>query len=348
MLEQPPLRVLIVDDDAMMTRLMELSLQSVGILAPDKVGTAAAALERVDACDIVLLDHNLPDGNGIDLLPILRARPNRPAVIVVTGNGNESLAAEALRRGADDYVIKDASLAALLPQVVERVRRTRALRDALAAVEQDLVHAERMAAIGQMNVTLHHTINNPLMTANAEVDLLLECGANLTAAQRESIGAIKGALQRIQQILERTRTLRHDQTADYLDGVKMIDLSRQTRPMPAYRGDAVVHVPDEDIARVIALLLRHAGFAVERVATGGAVDKSANRLGISLVVVAGMAGPHSSRTLGGLTPAAARTYTLVALVSDDGSAARAAGADHVVPLPFDPGTFVNDLLAVMR
>jgi DNA-binding response OmpR family regulator len=336
----------VVDDDEAMTRLMAAALRKAGFAAPVSVGTAAAALAQMDSCDIVLLDHHLPDGSGVDLLPTIRARPNRPAVIVVTAHGNESLAAEALRRGADDYLIKDASFAVLLPQVVERVRRTRALREALAAVERDLVHAERMAAIGQMNVTLHHTINNPLMTASAEVDLLLESGTNLTPTQRESVGAIKAALQRIQEILKRTSTLRHDQTADYLDGVKMIDLSRQTRPMPAHRGDAVVHVPDEDIARVIALLLRHAGFAVERAANVVALQQTANRLGISLVVIAGASGPHGGQSLGGFEPAAARTYTLVALVADDGAAARAAGADHVVPLPFDPGTFVSDLLAV--
>jgi len=50
----------------------------------------------------------------------------------------------------------------------------------------------------------------------------------------------------------------------------------------------------------------------------------------------------------GFRPDPAHPYTLVALVHDDGTAARAAGADHVVRLPFDPGAFVDELLAVMK
>ena len=100
---------------------------------------------------------------------------------MITAHGNESLAAAALRLGAEDYLVKDASLAQLLPQVLERVRRIRAVREALAAAERDLVHAERLAAIGQLNVTLHHTINNPLMAASAEAELLLSDAAELYA-----------------------------------------------------------------------------------------------------------------------------------------------------------------------
>ena len=90
------------------------------------------ALEALDDIDIVLLDHQLPDAEGLDVLDAIRARPNPPGVVLITAHGNESLAAAALRRGADDYLAKDPSLTALLPQILERVRRNRELRKALA------------------------------------------------------------------------------------------------------------------------------------------------------------------------------------------------------------------------
>ncbi|MGH7704136.1 MAG: hypothetical protein ACREMO_13660, partial [Gemmatimonadales bacterium] len=143
-------------------------------------------------------------------------------------------------------------------------------------------------------------------------------------------------------------TLRHDATAEYLDGVSMIDLSRRTVPMPVHRGEAVIHLPDEDTARVISLLLRHAGFAVKRAETVKELEEGAGRLGVSLVILAGGPGGPNVDPLGGFRPGPTKAYTLVALVAGDGAAARAAGADHVVSLPFDPGTLTGDLLAVMR
>ncbi len=85
---------------------------------------------------MVLLDHQLPDTTGLEVLEAIRRRPQPPAVILITAHGNESLAATALRRGADDYLAKDVSLTELLPQVLERVRRTRELRKALVAAER--------------------------------------------------------------------------------------------------------------------------------------------------------------------------------------------------------------------
>lgn len=342
-----PLRVLVVDDDESVLRLIEMVLLAAGFSATTTAGTAREALERAETADVVLLDHNLPDGNGVELLPSLKALPSQPSVIMVTAHGNESIAAGALRMGAEDYLVKDSSLAQLLPQVLERVRRIRALRSALAAAERDLVHAERLAAIGQLNVTLHHTINNPLMAASAETELLLGDGENLTADQRQSLETIRESLRSIQDTLQRVSSLRHDRTEEYVDGVSMIDLSRRTMPMPVTRGEAVIYLPDEDLARVVSLLLKHAGFSVDRADRPEALESAAGKLGISLVVLTGAAGA-GVEPLGGFKPQEDRTYTLVALVAGDGAVAKAAGADLVVHLPFDPGTFVSELLAGMK
>jgi DNA-binding response OmpR family regulator len=347
MLERQTLRILVVDDDPAICRLIEQILTAAGFSAPLAVRTGREALTRSDNVDVVLLDHRLPDLKGLDLVPALRARPNRPSVVLVTAHGNESLAANALRLGADDYLIKDHSLAEMLPQVLERVRRARALREALAAAERDLVHAERRAAIGQLSVSLHHSINNPLMSASAEVDLLLSKGQSLGEDQRQSLSTVKQALSRINEIMERARHLKHDATEEYLDGIRMIDLSRRTTQAPVFRGSAVLYVPDNDTAKVLDLLLRHAGFGVQRVENVDQLFGVANRDDVVLVVLTALAAKGTD-PLGGFKPAPNRSYTLVALVQGDGQPARAAGADLVVTLPFDPGTFVSDLLEAMK
>jgi hypothetical protein len=54
--------------------------------------------------------------------------------------------------------------------------------------------------------------------------------------------------------------------------------------------------------------------------------------------------PPVGHPLGGFEPPADRRYRVVALVTGEGTAAGAAGADHVVQVPFDPGTFTTDLI----
>jgi hypothetical protein len=188
-------------------------------------------------------------------------------------------------------------------------------------------------------------MNNPLMAAFAETELLL--GSKLSREQRASVEGIRQSLGRIRDILLRVSSLEDARTTDYLEGVTMIDLSRRSQPMPVQLGDAILWFPDDDIARVVGMLLTHAGFRVERV---GSVDELATRVAgvaVQVVLVAGSTAP-GTHPLGGFKPAPGRRYTLVALIPGDGARAREAGADHIVSLPFDPGTFVGDLLSAMR
>jgi DNA-binding response OmpR family regulator len=337
-------RVLLVDDDPDLVRLVQHILTSNGIGPAKQVATGRDALTSLDGIDIVLLDHQLPDTNGLDLLDAIRTLPSPPAVVVVTGHGNESLAAAALRRGADDYLAKDTALTELLPQILERVRRTRELRKALSEAEHDLVRAERLAAVGEMTVTLHHEINNPLMAAFADVELLL-AQPGLPDQVRQGLEDVRQALRRIRDIVQRIGSLRDTRSKDYLRGIRMLDLARIDREPPVpQRGTALLYVADEDLARIVSLLLRASGFQVERCRDPGALQVAAERVGITVVLIAGGASAPGAHPLGGFVAKPEREYLLVALVAGDDAAARASGADHVVALPFDPRTFTDEIL----
>jgi len=338
-------RVLLVDDDPDLVRLVQHVLKSHGYEPALQVSTGREALASLDGVEIVLLDQQLPDTSGLDVLDAIRTRPAPPAVVMVTGHGNESLVASALRRGADDYLAKDSALAELLPQILERVRRGRELRKALTEAEQDLVRAERLAAVGEMTVTLHHEINNPLMAAFADVELLLNDVGAPPETLKQGLEDIRQALRRIRDIVHRIGKLREIRSKDYLRGVRMVDLEKKEHEVSVLeRGTALLHLPDEDLVRIVSLLLRGAGFLVERCGNIAELQVSAARIGVTVVLIAGGASTPGAHPLGGFVAGGDREYLLVALVAGDGTAATAAGADHVVHLPFDPGTFTAEIL----
>lgn len=96
-----------IDDDQQICLLYESLFEQLGaeyVIANDV--ESAKRLFRQDTFDIVLLDLELPDGNGLDILPEFTGSPNAPEVIIVTGTGNTSGAELAFKYGAWDYIRK--------------------------------------------------------------------------------------------------------------------------------------------------------------------------------------------------------------------------------------------------
>lgn len=346
MSDRATVSVLLVEDDASMARLMKHVLQLGGYGKVRHVWTGDQAVAAAPEAEIILLDHQLPDQRGMDILPRLLGRADPPSVIMVTAHGSESLAAAALRKGAEDYLTKDHTLPDLLPSILERVRRNRALRTALAEAERELVHAERLAAAGEMHVTLHHELNNPLMVAMAELDLVLEEGAP-PGAREDGIRAARQALDQMAAALRRSADLRRADAVAYAGGLRMIDLAAGSAPVEArsWLGRAVVQHADVQLRRVLSLLLTQAGFTVDRVEAVEDLDEAAQSSHVRLVMLA--AGGEATNPLGGFRPADGRTYTLVVLGAEHDAQARGAGADLVVPVPFDPATVVQEIVRVM-
>jgi DNA-binding NtrC family response regulator len=102
-----PARVLVVEDEPQLGSLYAAYLEREGI-DPQIVdsGTAALTAAADKAYDVVLLDINLPDMNGLEVLRSLAGRANGPTVIVITALGSINLAVEAMRAGAYDFLVK--------------------------------------------------------------------------------------------------------------------------------------------------------------------------------------------------------------------------------------------------
>ncbi len=119
---RPRFAVLLVEPDsteaARMKVLLERELADVSVAHASDLATAGE-LCRGAAWSLMVLDHDLPDGDCLELLARLRGEIPGMPVVVLTGEGSESDAVEAFRRGATDYVVKRNGYAA---ELASRVR----------------------------------------------------------------------------------------------------------------------------------------------------------------------------------------------------------------------------------
>lgn len=125
--------ILIVDDEPAIRRLLRGALERVDLQA-DEAATAAAALEQARrvGCELILLDLGLPDRDGLELIPLLKAMDR--AVIVLTARNQTDEKVAALDLGADDYVTKPFDTAELLARV--RAARRHHFRQPSTAPQQ--------------------------------------------------------------------------------------------------------------------------------------------------------------------------------------------------------------------
>ncbi|MCC6698240.1 MAG: sigma-54-dependent Fis family transcriptional regulator [Candidatus Hydrogenedentes bacterium] len=124
-------RILIVDDDDGFASMLSRAIMRLGHEVAC-VGTRHDALSASGACpyDVIYLDVNLPDGNGLEILPRIRELPSRPEVIIITGSGSPDGAELAMNYGAWDYVAKATSNDAMTLPLI-RALQYRDVRGAL-------------------------------------------------------------------------------------------------------------------------------------------------------------------------------------------------------------------------
>ena len=153
-----------MEDDRRVSTVMISMLQRRGYEV-EHAATATAALEAAP-CDLVLLDMNLPDGDGLDVCRALRARNEQVGIIAVTARGEERDRITGLRVGADDYVVKPFSMAELGARIEALLRRS----------VRHPPPARAVAAIGPLRIDhaarTVHLDDEPIALTRKEFDVL--------------------------------------------------------------------------------------------------------------------------------------------------------------------------------
>lgn len=114
------IRILIVDDHEVVRLGLRALIESdASMEVASEAGTAQEALDSVERCkpDIVILDIRLPDGDGLDVCRDIRRRYPDTKVIILTSYIQKDLVSEAIRCGANGYVVKDVGNEKLLQAI---------------------------------------------------------------------------------------------------------------------------------------------------------------------------------------------------------------------------------------
>ena len=155
--EHTAVKILIVEDNPVIGEgiLAALSGQGATCELVDSLGSAKTLAAGYDF-DIVVLDLNLPDGYGLDLLPLLQAKPAAPSILILTAQDSVTDRVEGLDAGADDYLVKPFEFEELLARVrvLERRRHGRSKTSQLDFAHISLLPASFDARIGDEQVKL--------------------------------------------------------------------------------------------------------------------------------------------------------------------------------------------------
>ncbi len=127
-------RVLVVDDDPLHRQIEAQALEREGfeVLLAESAEEALAHLEH-EAVDAIVTDYRLPGMSGLEFIQRIGPPPAGPPTVLVTGMGDQRVAAEAIKAGAQEYVVKDVPTMGyleVLPTLIhEAVRRARLLAE---------------------------------------------------------------------------------------------------------------------------------------------------------------------------------------------------------------------------
>jgi len=167
--------VLVIEDNGSHAVLIGDELQTVlDGWRLEVVATVAEARRRMTSgsYDLYVIDYWLPDGDGLDLLREIRASEPPVPILFVTTAASAKVAVEAMKLGADDFIVKEEGYLAILPYAVRDVLDRHRLAEERRCLEERLQRAERAATLGYLASGLAHHINNPLATIQTFLQLL--------------------------------------------------------------------------------------------------------------------------------------------------------------------------------
>jgi signal transduction histidine kinase len=232
-MEQQALKILVIDDDDDDAFLTEDLIRE-GFTNPspnlDHVRSHEEALQRLGETtyDLCMLDYRLGEGNGIGLLQTLRSKNITTPIILLTGQGDQEIAVEAMKSGANDYIVKGKLSCESLTKSIrhaiqlhteaERRKHTeemlkkshqeltlaheelQASLNKLQTAQNQILRSEKLAGIGRLAAGVCHEILNPLNIISGHTQAL-QMERKKDQGLLEDLGSITEEIHRIEKII---------------------------------------------------------------------------------------------------------------------------------------------------
>ena len=168
-------RILIVDDEADIALILKLQLEDSGyrtVRARDGI----EALEQLarDNFSLMLLDVKMPRMNGMEVLDRVRHEFPDTGVVMMTAHGSETIAVEAMKKGAIDYISKPFSTDDLVKKIERALQNLRTRQENLRLSQQLLAEQQKMGAIlrGMADILIAVDRKGRIITANHQAEML--------------------------------------------------------------------------------------------------------------------------------------------------------------------------------
>lgn len=206
------IRLLYIDDDPALARLVRKQFERQGyIVETGASGEEGLFLLRGGSFDVVALDHYMPGQDGLETLAAIRAEPDPPPIVYVTGSEEGRVAIAALKAGAADYVIKDIGpeFLPLLQEAIKGALAEATLRREKEAAEAEVrVARDRFEALAAERAMLlrevNHRVGNSLQLVCSF--LHMQRASNLEPEVGVALAAAHGRVLAVAQVHKRLYT----------------------------------------------------------------------------------------------------------------------------------------------
>jgi len=212
--------ILLIDDDLSYLELTEMMLKLEGhrvVTATD--GRIGWQLIEKEKPEVVLLDWNLPEVSGINLLKLLQEKEQqfRPYVIMVTARSQMQYRVKGMEAGADDYLVKPFDRKELHARLHVGLRTMR--------LQRRVAEQARQKTVMEMAVAVAHEIANPLATAFLLHQRISKSPVvQETQHLKEDLELIGKQLQRIETLVRKAQSIETVVSVPYAKNITMIDL----------------------------------------------------------------------------------------------------------------------------
>ncbi len=221
-------RILIIDDDEGFCRLLVKHLERSGFNVTC-VNTAREGLRSAlnEAFDAIVLDHVLPEHDGLTLLSALERRQDAPPIVYLTASQDSRIAIAALKAGAADYVVKDVhgDFLLLLENAVTNAMFATAIKRDKGKAEAEVREArDQFKALAEERALLLREVNHRVSNSLQLIASLLHFqgdasgNADVKAALKEANGRVL-AVARVHRSLYTSFDVRWVSLSDYLSSL---------------------------------------------------------------------------------------------------------------------------------